>query len=136
MRRVKSEGLSTEGYSRVANIKEFEAKGKPVISVILGVNAYAVFRYDDQYFLTDAACPPYKFPLVDAKVAKDSSGRITVEEPLTGSIFDLSTGESIAWCPESGFDPIRGAFQILKKSENPEALATYAIKVTEEGEIW
>ena len=95
--------LGKKGYTRVAKLQDFEEKQKEVVPVILGVNAYAVFRHDGELFLTDASAPPYKFPLSDATVSKDPQGRVVVEEPLTGSIFDLSTGVCVCvyvcvWC--------------------------------------
>jgi len=131
-----ADALQKQGFKRVSNLQEFEKRQKSVVPVILEPNAYAVFKYDESLFLTDAACPPYKFPLTDASVTMNGDGQVVVEEPLTGSVFDLATGKPLLWCPNSGFNPVRAVFGALKKQEEPENLNTYEVRITEDGQIW
>jgi len=127
--------LMKQGFTRLASQKDFEIKGKDIISVIIGANAFAILRHDDSLYVTDAACPPYKFPLVDATITVEG-GVPVVEDTLTGSKFDLTSGKNIVWCPSGGLNPIKGIFNAMKQSEDPENLSIYPVKLTEDGEIW
>lgn len=55
-----------------------------------------LYSFEGNIYVSDAASTAYQYPLVDAKLAREpDSGRVTVEVPLDGTVYELSTGAVI-----------------------------------------
>ena len=64
----------------------------------------------------------------------DTSGNPFIQSPLDGTIYSLTTGEVLEWCPRD--NPLRMVLGALKAKENPKPLPTYPVRVDNEGGIF
>lgn len=53
-----------------------------------------LYKFDGMLYISDANSTAYQYPMVDAKVFRDSSGIVAAEVPLDGTVYDLATGGS------------------------------------------
>ena len=58
----------------------------------------------------------------------------TVEVPLDGTVYDLTTGEVLEWVPKN--NPIRAVLNSLKSSAKPEPLKVYPVEKDDSGRIY
>ena len=122
----------SEGYRKVCTINEVREKGgkKPVI--INGVEGGILVVEPEEggkVYACDVYSTAYKYPLMDGEVRKDSNygDRWVIESPLDGTIYDLSSGKVLKWCP--GDTAGRKLLGMLKRDVKPTDLQTYRATV-------
>ncbi|WIA30630.1 hypothetical protein OEZ86_000708 [Tetradesmus obliquus] len=93
-----------------------------------------LYKFENMVFVSDANSTAYQYPMVDAKVFRDSSGAIAAEVPLDGTIYDLATGAVLKWCPKD--TRVRSLLGTLKSTVQATPLQVYPVHVTQDGSIW
>lgn len=104
---------------------------KPLI--LANGKSIMLYKHDNKVWCSDAASTAYQYPLTDAKVWSDK-GQTLVEVPLDGTIYNLSTGAVVTWCPKD--NPVRSLLGTLKSSVQPTPLPVYPVHITQEGGLW
>ena len=79
-------------WERVLRQEELAEGGRQVVDV--GGQAILLLRDEGQVYAVASACPHLRLPLKGAKI-KDG----TLECPWHHSVFDLETGDAVAWSP-------------------------------------
>lgn len=109
--------------------------GKTTKPIELATRTVMVYKFDNRVFVSDASSTAYQYPMTDAKLSKDTqTGRVSAEVPLDGTIYDLSTGAVLKWCPKD--NPVRGLLGTLKSKEDPVDLQVYPVHISKDGNIW
>ena len=110
-----------------------DLEGKKSKAVVLGTLDLILHEFEGQIYCTEANSSAFKFPLIDAPIAKDAeTGVLSIEVPLDGTRYNLETGEVLEWCPKSG-NPLRFMLGSLKEKEKPVPLQVYPVVVSSDG---
>ena len=101
---------------------------KPIKAVILASGkAICLFKVRDAIYCTDANSTAFKYPLSDAAIIETKTGP-AVEVKLDGTVYDLSSGKVLSWCPKN--NPFRSVLGSLKDKTEPEDLPVYPTRIS------
>ena len=101
---------------------------KPIKAVILASGkAICLFKVRDTIYCTDANSTAFKYPLTDAAIIETKTGP-AVEVKFDGTVYDLSTGKVLSWCPKN--NPFRSVLGSLKDKTEPEDLPVYPTRIS------
>jgi nitrite reductase/ring-hydroxylating ferredoxin subunit len=92
-----------------------------------------LYIHKGQAFCSDVNSTAYQFPLVDAKLSDGPNGP-QAECPFDGTLYDLTTGKVLEWCPKN--NPLRAVLGWLKSSETPKPLPVFDAQLTDDGEVY
>jgi len=133
----KKELIIPDGWKQVGNVSTFfvDSKGneRQVKAWEVGRLQMAIYKWESQVYASDALSTAFKFPLIDAKLV-EVEGKVCIETPLDGTLYDIENGNVVKWVPSSGVNPVRAILGMLKEKEQPLPLKMYPVQVTE-GEI-
>ena len=108
-----------------------ESRMKRMVGVLMVFAALAMFTSP-----TLASSPTAKFydfsdQLIDGEIKRTEDGVVSIETPLDGTTYDLTTGAVLEWCPKNNL--LRNFLGGLKEKEKPVPLRVYPVVIGADG---
>ena len=115
------------GFKKVAD----DMGGKSSKAVLLGTLNLILYEFEDQLYCSEANSTAYKYPLIDGEIKRTEDGVVSIETPLDGTTYDLTTGAVLEWCPKNNL--LRNFLGGLKEKEKPVPLRVYPVVIGADG---